>query len=30
MLMGPHDGGVDHRVFVVGIISQRFEKMSYA
>jgi len=26
MLMGPHDGGVDHRIFVVGIIRQGLEK----
>ena len=24
--MSPDDGGVDHRVFVVRIVSQRFEK----
>ena len=26
MLMGSDDGGVDHRVFVVRIVSQRLEK----
>src|ERR1700730_16195579 len=27
VLMGPDDGGVDHRVFVVGIIGQGLEKV---
>jgi hypothetical protein len=27
MLVGPDDGGVDHRIFIVGIIGQGFEKI---
>jgi hypothetical protein len=27
MLVGTHDGGIDHRVFVVGLIRQRLEEL---